>query len=104
MRRCVPVLVGQRSPPYNTATSVQKCIRTPDIDEVGITTRHNTFFQMAGNFSFGDYFKKGAIELAWSLLTNSVEMGGYGFDPEKLWATVYLDDDEAAELWQGMPR
>jgi alanyl-tRNA synthetase len=106
MVQFVPFFLGQRTPPYNTATSVQKCIRTPDIDEVGITTRHNTFFQMAGNFSFGDYFKKGAIELAWSLLTNPVEAGGYGFDPEKLWATVYLDDDEAATLWQeiaGLP-
>ncbi|MGZ8803426.1 MAG: alanine--tRNA ligase, partial [Mycobacterium sp.] len=92
--------------PWDRATSVQKCIRTPDIDEVGITTRHNTFFQMAGNFSFGDYFKAGAIELAWTLLTGPVEQGGYGFDPERIWATVYLDDDEAAKLWQdiaGMP-
>ncbi|MDT5017039.1 MAG: alanyl-tRNA synthetase [Mycobacterium sp.] len=106
MVQFVPYFLGQRTPPYNTATSIQKCIRTPDIDEVGVTTRHNTFFQMAGNFSFGDYFKKGAIELAWGLLTNSVDDGGYGFDPEKLWATVYLDDDEAAELWQevaGLP-
>ncbi|HJT93672.1 MAG TPA: alanine--tRNA ligase [Mycobacterium sp.] len=106
MVQFVPYFLGQRNPPYNTATSIQKCIRTPDIDEVGITTRHNTFFQMAGNFSFGDYFKRRAIELAWSLLTNSVEDGGYGFDPETLWATVYLDDDEAAQLWQevaGLP-
>ncbi|HEY6649429.1 MAG TPA: alanine--tRNA ligase, partial [Mycobacterium sp.] len=82
------------------------CIRTPDIDEVGITTRHNTFFQMAGNFSFGDYFKRRAIELAWTLLTNPIDQGGYGFDPERLWATVYLDDDEAVGLWQevaGLP-
>ena len=100
MVQFVPYFLGQRTPPWNRATSIQKCIRTPDIDEVGITTRHNTFFQMAGNFSFGDYFKKGAIELAWSLLTNPVDQGGYGFDPEKLWATVYLDDDEAADLWQ----
>ena len=100
MVQFVPYFLGQRTPPYETATSIQKCIRTPDIDEVGITTRHNTFFQMAGNFSFGDYFKRGAIELAWSLLTNSVDDGGYGFDPERLWATVYLDDDEAAQLWQ----
>ena len=99
MVQFVPYFLGQRPAPWNRATSVQKCIRTPDIDEVGITTRHNTFFQMAGNFSFGDYFKKGAIELAWSLLTNPVDQGGYGFDPEKLWATVYLDDDEAADLW-----
>jgi alanyl-tRNA synthetase len=106
MVQFVPYFLGQRSPPYKTATSIQKCIRTPDIDEVGITTRHNTFFQMAGNFSFGDYFKRRAIELAWTLLTNPVSEGGYGFDPETLWATVYLDDDEAIELWQevaGLP-
>lgn len=106
MVQFVPYFLGARTPPYDTATSVQKCIRTPDIEEVGITTRHNTFFQMAGNFSFGNYFKKGAIELAWTLLTNPVSEGGYGFDPERLWATVYLDDDEAIELWQevaGLP-
>ncbi|OHU97582.1 alanine--tRNA ligase [Mycobacterium talmoniae] len=106
MVQFVPYFLGQRTPPYPTATSIQKCIRTPDIDEVGVTTRHNTFFQMAGNFSFGDYFKKRAIELAWSLLTASVDDGGYGFDPEKLWVTVYLDDDEAVQLWQqiaGLP-
>jgi alanyl-tRNA synthetase len=106
MVQFVPYFLGQRTPPYKTATSIQKCIRTPDIDEVGITTRHNTFFQMAGNFSFGDYFKRRAIELAWTLLTNPVSEGGYGFDPETLWATVYLDDDEAIELWQevaGLP-
>jgi alanyl-tRNA synthetase len=106
MVQFVPYFLGQRTPPYKTATSIQKCVRTPDIDEVGITTRHNTFFQMAGNFSFGDYFKRRAIELAWTLLTNSVDDGGYGFEPEKLWATVYLDDDEAAQLWQevaGLP-
>ena len=100
MVQFVPYFLGQRTPPYATATSIQKCIRTPDIDEVGITTRHNTFFQMAGNFSFGDYFKREAIALAWDLLTNSVSEGGYGLNPEKLWATVYLDDDEAAGLWQ----
>ena len=106
MVQFVPYFLGQRTPPYHTATSIQKCIRTPDIDEVGITTRHNTFFQMAGNFSFGDYFKRHAIELAWTLLTNPVDDGGYGFDPEKIWATVYLDDDEAIQLWQevaGLP-
>ena len=106
MVQFVPYFLGQRSAPWNRAVSIQKCIRTPDIDEVGITTRHNTFFQMAGNFSFGDYFKTGAIEFAWTLLTNPVEQGGYGFDPERLWATVYLDDDEAISLWQevaGMP-
>ena len=106
MVQFVPFFLGERTPPWKRATSIQKCIRTPDIDEVGITTRHNTFFQMAGNFSFGDYFKAEAIELAWKLLTNPVGQGGYGFDREKLWATVYLDDDEAAQLWQdiaGMP-
>lgn len=106
MVQFVPFFLGARTPPYDTAVSVQKCIRTPDIEEVGITTRHNTFFQMAGNFSFGDYFKKGAIEFAWTLLTNPVETGGYGFDPERLWATVYLDDDEAIGYWQevaGLP-
>jgi alanyl-tRNA synthetase len=106
MVQFVPFFLGQQTPPWNRATSVQKCIRTPDIDEVGITTRHNTFFQMAGNFSFGDYFKKGAIDLAWTLLTNPQDQGGYGFDPERLWATVYLDDDEAIGLWQevaGLP-
>ncbi|GFG49286.1 alanine--tRNA ligase [Mycolicibacterium agri] len=106
MVQFVPYFLGQRTPPWSRATSIQKCIRTPDIDEVGHTTRHNTFFQMAGNFSFGDYFKREAIEYAWTLLTNPVDEGGYGFDPERLWATVYLDDDEAAQLWQevtGMP-
>ncbi|ORB68697.1 alanine--tRNA ligase [Mycolicibacterium tusciae] len=106
MVQFVPYFLGQRTPPWDRAVSVQKCIRTPDIDEVGITTRHNTFFQMAGNFSFGDYFKKGAIEFAWSLLTNPVEQGGYGMDPERIWATVYLDDDEAIRLWKevaGLP-
>ncbi|BBZ44709.1 alanine--tRNA ligase [Mycobacterium parmense] len=106
MVQFVPYFLGARTPPYPRATSIQKCIRTPDIDEVGITTRHNTFFQMAGNFSFGDYFKREAIELAWSLLTGGLDDGGYGLDPERLWATVYFDDDEAVRLWQeiaGLP-
>ncbi|MEJ5927167.1 alanine--tRNA ligase [Corynebacterium sp. H128] len=94
-----PYFLGQQTPPFETATSIQKCVRTLDIEEVGITTRHNTFFQMAGNFSFGNYFKEGAIKHAWALLTNPVSEGGYGFDPEKLWVTVYLDDDEAADIW-----
>lgn len=102
-----PYFLGQQTPPFETATSIQKCVRTLDIEEVGITTRHNTFFQMAGNFSFGNYFKEGAIKHAWSLLTNPVEEGGYGFDPERLWVTVYLDDDEAADIWHeqiGLPK
>ena len=96
----VPFFLGQQTPSYSRATSVQKCVRTLDIEEVGITTRHNTFFQMAGNFSFGDYFKKEAISHAWQLLTGSVEDGGYGIDPTRLWATVYLDDDEAFSIWR----
>ncbi|RVW07155.1 alanine--tRNA ligase [Prescottella agglutinans] len=95
-----PFFLGQQTPSYDTATSVQKCVRTGDIENVGVTTRHNTFFQMAGNFSFGDYFKRGAIKHAWALLTNSVEDGGYGFDPERLWVTVYLDDDAARDIWK----
>lgn len=99
-----PYFLGQQNPPFpnGLATSIQKCVRTLDIEEVGITTRHNTFFQMAGNFSFGQYFKEGAIKHAWELLTNPVEAGGYGFDPEKLWVTVYLDDDEAADIWENV--
>ncbi|WP_407336046.1 alanine--tRNA ligase [Dietzia kunjamensis] len=95
-----PYFLGQETPPYATATSIQKCVRTLDIEEVGITTRHNTFFQMAGNFSFGDYFKEGAIRHAWSLLTTSVEEDGFGIDPALLWVTVYLDDDEAHGIWR----
>jgi alanyl-tRNA synthetase len=95
-----PYFLGQATPPYSRATSIQKCVRTPDIDEVGKTTRHNTFFQMAGNFSFGDYFKHGAIEHAWQLVTGSQDSGGYGFDPDRIWVTVYTDDDEAAQLWR----
>lgn len=97
-----PYFLGQQTPPFpsGTATSIQKCVRTLDIEEVGITTRHNTFFQMAGNFSFGQYFKAGAIKHAWSLLTGSTDDGGFGLDPERLWVTVYLTDDEAAEIWE----
>ncbi|TDD37929.1 alanine--tRNA ligase [Saccharopolyspora elongata] len=95
-----PYFLGEAPAPYPRATSIQKCVRTGDIDEVGKTTRHNTFFQMAGNFSFGDYFKEGAMGYAWELLTKSQADGGYGFDPERLWVTVYEKDDEAAHLWQ----
>jgi alanyl-tRNA synthetase len=101
-----PYFLGQVPPPYPRATSIQKCVRTGDIDEVGKTTRHNTFFQMAGNFSFGDYFKAGAIEHAWNLVTGSRDTGGFGFDPDRIWVTVYQDDDEALELWRrtaGLP-
>ena len=94
-----PYFLGDAPAPYPRATSVQKCVRTPDIDVVGTTTRHNTFFQMAGNFSFGDYFKEGAIPLGWELLTSPIENGGFGFDPNRLWATVYEEDDEAYNIW-----
>ena len=102
-----PFFLGEVKPPYLRATSVQKCVRTLDIDEVGKTTRHASFFQMCGNFSFGDYFKEGAIALAWELLTKSISDGGYGFSEDKLWVTVYEDDDEAANIWQklvGVPK
>ncbi|HSL09565.1 MAG TPA: alanine--tRNA ligase [Pseudonocardiaceae bacterium] len=95
-----PYFLGQATPPYRRATSIQKCVRTPDIDEVGKTTRHNTFFPMAGNFSFGDYFKQGAIEHAWQLVTGGQDSGGYGLDPDRIWVTVYTDDDEAEQLWR----
>ncbi|MDK8849907.1 MULTISPECIES: alanine--tRNA ligase [unclassified Corynebacterium] len=94
-----PYFLGNETPDFSTATSIQKCVRTLDIEEVGITTRHNTFFQMAGNFSFGNYFKEGAITHAWSLLTGAVEDGGFGIPAEKLWVTVFLDDDEAHDIW-----
>ena len=103
----IPYLTGREPAPYPRATSVQKCVRTLDIEEVGKTTRHGTFFQMNGNFSFGDYFKDGAIQHAWELITGPVEDGGLGFDPETIWATVYLDDDEAADAWHriaGLPK
>jgi alanyl-tRNA synthetase len=101
-----PYFLGEAPPPYATATSIQKCVRTGDIENVGHTTRHNTFFQMAGNFSFGDYFKEGAIRHAWELVTGSLDDGGFGFDPERIWVTVYENDDEAERLWQevaGLP-
>ncbi|HWB65509.1 MAG TPA: alanine--tRNA ligase [Mycobacteriales bacterium] len=94
-----PYFLGQEPAPYPRATSVQKVVRTPDIDIVGTNTRNLSFFQMAGNFSFGDYFKEGAIPLAWELLTTSQQAGGFGFEPDRLWATVYHDDDEAFEIW-----
>src|SRR5216684_2952395 len=101
-----PYFLGQASPPFNRATSAQKCVRTLDIEEVGKTTRHATFFQMLGNFSFGGYFKEKAIPYAWELLTRPERDGGFGFGEDRLWATVYLDDDEAAGIWRdvvGLP-
>ncbi|GGM17596.1 alanine--tRNA ligase [Nakamurella endophytica] len=101
-----PFFLGQATPPSQRVTSVQKCVRTLDIDNVGVTTRHNTFFQMAGNFSFGDYFKEGAIRHAWELVTSNRDEGGYGFDPDRIWVTVFESDDEAARLWEevaGLP-
>lgn len=94
-----PYFLGEIAAPYPRATSVQKVVRTLDIEEVGKTTRHASFFQMAGNFSFGDYFKQAAIPYAWELLTTSITDGGYGFPEDKLWVTVYHDDDESADIW-----
>ncbi|WP_250279369.1 alanine--tRNA ligase [Frankia sp. Cppng1_Ct_nod] len=95
-----PYFLGEVRPPFTRAASIQKCVRTTDIEEVGRTTRHGSFFQMCGNFSFGDYFKETVIPLAWELLTTPVTDGGYGLDADRLWVTVYLDDDETADIWQ----
>jgi alanyl-tRNA synthetase len=110
MVQFVPYFIGQQAPPWKTATSIQKCVRTQDIDEVGKTTRHGTFFQMNGNFSFGDYFKEQAIKLAWQLSTNDVAAGGFGLDADRIWVTVFADensaDDEAIDIWHtqiGLP-
>ena len=102
----VPYLQGVLPAPFPRATDLQKCIRTNDIEEVGRTARHGTFFQMLGNWSFGDYFKEGAISYAWELLTSSEADGGLGFAEKDIWVTVYETDDEAAALWQkiaGLP-
>jgi len=101
-----PYLLGQQTPPWKRVADVQKCVRTLDIEEVGKTTRHATFFQMLGNWSFGDYFKEGAIPFAWELLTKSERDGGFGFSEDKLWATVLHGDDEAYAIWRdeiGLP-
>jgi alanyl-tRNA synthetase len=101
-----PYLLGQQTPPWRRVADVQKCVRTLDIEEVGKTTRHATFFQMLGNWSFGDYFKQEAIRFAWELLTRSEADGGFGFPENKLWATVLHGDDEAFAIWRdqiGLP-
>jgi alanyl-tRNA synthetase len=101
-----PYFLGQETPPYDRAVSVQKCVRTPDIEDVGKTTRHGTFFEMCGNFSFGDYFKEGAIELAWELVTKSHPDGGFGLPEDRLYPSILDGDDEALDLWRkvtGLP-
>ncbi|AZN29254.1 alanine--tRNA ligase [Flaviflexus salsibiostraticola] len=95
----IPYIIGTEEAPWPRAASVQKCIRTNDIENVGRTTRHGTFFQMNGNFSFGDYFKEGAIDLAWGLLTGSLDEGGYGLDGDRLWVTIWEEDDETYDIW-----
>jgi alanyl-tRNA synthetase len=96
----IPYMTGLQTPPSPRLTTVQKCLRTLDIDEVGKTNRHITFFQMCGNFSFGDYFKAEAISYAWDLLTSSIAQGGFSLDPEQIWVTVHEDDSEAGDLWR----
>ncbi len=92
-----PYFMQEETPPGPRAVSIQKCFRAPDIDQIGTTQRHLTFFEMMGNFSFGDYFKEGAIKLAWGLITE-----GFGLDPERLWITVHESDDQAEELWRDL--
>jgi alanyl-tRNA synthetase len=92
-----PYFLGEEVPAFNRAVTIQKCFRAPDIDIIGTTQRHLTFFEMMGNFSFGDYFKEGAINFAWGLITE-----GFGLDPERLWVTVHNSDDTAEALWRDM--
>ena len=101
-----PYFLGQETPPYQRAVSVQKCVRTPDIEDVGKTTRHGTFFEMCGNFSFGAYSKEGSIKRAWELVTRAADDGGWGFEESKLYPSILDGDDEALELWKkvtGLP-
>ncbi|MFD8943893.1 alanine--tRNA ligase [Streptomyces californicus] len=101
-----PYFAGEAPPPWERATSVQKCVRTLDIEEVGRTTRHGSFFQMNGNFSFGDYFKEEAVAYAWELSTSPQAEGGYGLDPARIWVTVHHSDAESRSIWRrvaGLP-
>ncbi|MFD3903556.1 alanine--tRNA ligase [Streptomyces sp. CB04723] len=95
-----PYFAGEAPPPWERATSVQKCVRTLDIEEVGRTTRHGSFFQMNGNFSFGDYFKEEAVAYAWELSTSPQAAGGYGLDPDRIWVTVHHSDAESRGIWR----
>ncbi|HEY5432459.1 MAG TPA: alanine--tRNA ligase-related protein, partial [Coriobacteriia bacterium] len=90
-----PVFLGVRDLGFTRATTVQKCLRTTDIDIIGTTGRHHSFFEMLGNFSFGDYFKADAIPFAWELVTEVL-----GIDGDRLWVTVYESDDEAEAIWR----
>ena len=90
-----PYFIGEEVAPFPRAVSIQKCFRAPDIDQIGTTARHLTFFEMMGNFSFGDYFKEDAIKFAWGLITE-----GFGLDPERLWVTVHTSDADAAGMWR----
>src|SRR5687768_4350683 len=94
-----PYFRGEAKADNPRAVTVQKVARTNDIENVGHTTRHLTFFEMLGNFSFGDYFKREAIRWAWELSTTPADQGGYGFDPDRIWATIFVSDDEAERLW-----
>ncbi|MCJ7832015.1 MAG: alanine--tRNA ligase, partial [Actinobacteria bacterium] len=97
MNQFIPYFLGQAQPPWPRATSVQKCFRTGDLDNVGHTARHCTLFEMLGNFSFADYFKRESLAWGWELVTE-----GFGIDPELLWATYYELDEETAEIWRDL--